>query len=224
MDAFTVLTAVAAAMPRINIDTDQVLPARFMKQPRTMPEGYSPYLFHDARRDADGKPDPQFVLNLPANTGARIIAARRNFGSGSSREAAVYALVDSGFRCIIAPSHGDIFAANAVNNGLVPARVDESDIETILALLAPGGVEICVDLEACSVTIGGQSFPFRIDPVARLRLLNGWDEIDMTRRFADDIAHWAARDRIARPWAGVPDRPTAPPDAPQPLPERGDCR
>ena len=217
MEAFTVLTAVGCAMPRINIDTDQVLPARFMKQPRTMPVGYSPYLFHDARRLPDGSPDPAFALNAPANAAARIIAARRNFGSGSSREAAVYALVDSGFRCIIAPSHGDIFAANAVNNGLLPAQVDEADSEAILTALAPGGVQVQVDLSACTITVAGRTCAFRVDPVARLRLLNGWDEIDMTRRHTEDIARWSAADAIRRPWARIADaRPRTIPITPRP--------
>ena len=169
MEAFVRVSSVACALPQINIDTDQVLPARFMKQPRTMPEGYSPFLFHDLRRNADGSTEPDFALNDPKNAGAKFIAARRNFGSGSSREAAVYALVDAGIRCVIAPSHGDIFAANAVNNGLVPARVEETEMEKLLALLAPGGVETVVDLEACTVSAAGQTFAFHIDPVWRLR-------------------------------------------------------
>ncbi|MGE0544983.1 MAG: 3-isopropylmalate dehydratase small subunit [Dehalococcoidia bacterium] len=207
MEPLIRLTAVACAMPRINIDTDQILPARFMKQARTPPTGYSTYLFHDARRGPDSAPDPSFALNLLANAGARIIAARRNFGSGSSREAAVYALVDSGSHCVIAPSHGDIFAANAVNDGLLPARGTESDIEMILELLAPGGISAHVDLQTCLISIGDKAFAFGVDPVANLRLLNGWDEIDMTRRYADDIARWSAADRLSRPWAAVPSEP-----------------
>jgi 3-isopropylmalate/(R)-2-methylmalate dehydratase small subunit len=207
MEAFVKQTSVAAAMPQINIDTDQVLPARFMKQPRTPPEGYAPYLFHDLRRLPDGSPAPDFALNDPANQGAKFIAARRNFGSGSSREAAVYALVDAGIRCVIAPSHGDIFSANAVNNGLVPARVEEAAMEELLALLAPGGVGAEVDLEACTVTVGGRSFPFQVDPVWRMRLLNGWDDIDITRRFGRQVDAWLATDAVTRPWAQLPMQP-----------------
>ena len=203
MQPFTTLTAVAAALPLANIDTDQVIPARFMRQPRTPEAGYDRFLFHDMRRRPDGSDDPAFALNQPRNRGARIIAARRNFGCGSSREAAVYALVDSGIRCVVAPSFGDIFSSNAANNGLLAARVAEADIERLLDTLAPGGVEIDVDLHACSVSAGGGVYPFQIDPVWRLRLLNGWDEIDMTRRFSGDIDAWVEADRQLRPWAQV---------------------
>ncbi|GAA4327612.1 3-isopropylmalate dehydratase small subunit [Pigmentiphaga soli] len=201
MEPFVRLESGACALPQINIDTDQLLPARFMKQPRQPGAGYDRFLFHDLRRRPDGSLDPAFPLNDPRNAGARIVVARRNFGSGSSREAAVYALVDAGVRCVIAPSHGDIFASNAVNNGLLPARLGESETEELLALLAPGGVRAEVDLQACAIRAAGRSFAFAIDPVWRVRLLNGWDDIDMTRRFADGIARWVAADRIARPWA-----------------------
>jgi 3-isopropylmalate/(R)-2-methylmalate dehydratase small subunit len=204
MKPFTVLRSVAAAMPQANIDTDQVIPARLMRQPRTMPEGYSPYLFHDLRRIAGRELDPAFPLNKPANKGASIIVAHRNFGCGSSREAAVYALVDSGIRCVIAPSHGDIFSANSVNNGLLPARVAEADAEILLGLLERGGVEIEVDLQECKIKAGNRQFDFQVDPVWRARLLNGWDDIDMTRRFAPDIASFVAGDVLKRPWARLP--------------------
>ncbi|HEY0294787.1 MAG TPA: 3-isopropylmalate dehydratase small subunit [Bordetella sp.] len=207
MEPLVRLRAVACALPQINIDTDQVLPARFMKQPRNLPEGYAPFLFHDLRRLQDGAHDGQFPLNQPRNHGARILVAGRNFGSGSSREAAVYALADAGIRCVIAPSHGDIFASNAVNNGLLPARVDEAAAEAMFALLAPGGVEAEVDLEACRIEVGGQGFDFHVDPVWRLRLINGWDDIDTTRRYDSDVAAWLAQDALRRPWAGLPANP-----------------
>jgi len=201
MEPLVRLKSVACALPQINIDTDQVFPARFMKEPRTPPAGYSPYLFHDVRRDAAGRHDPAFALNQPENASAKIIVARRNFGSGSSREAAVYALVDAGIRCVIAPSHGDIFAANAVNNGLLPACIDEGDAEQLLTLLAPGGIDAEVDLEAQKIRLAEREFAFRIDPVWRVRLINGWDDIDMTRRFSQHIDDWSARDAKLRPWA-----------------------
>jgi len=201
MQAFTQLGSIACALPEINIDTDQLLPARFMKQPRSAEAGYERFLFHDLRRLPDGSPDPAFPLNDARNAGARIIVARRNFGSGSSREAAVYALVDAGIRCVIAPSHGDIFSANAVNNGLLPARVSEQDAEALLALCQPGGVCLEVDLSACRIAAAGRDFAFTVDPVWRRRLLNGWDDIDMTRQFAGRIAAWTEADAAARPWA-----------------------
>jgi 3-isopropylmalate/(R)-2-methylmalate dehydratase small subunit len=201
MEPFVRLESVACALPQINIDTDQLLPARFMKEPRQPGMGYDRFLFHDLRRAPDGSLDPGFPLNAPRNAGARIIAAHRNFGSGSSREAAVYALVDAGIRCVIAPTHGDIFSSNAVNNGLLPARLPEPEAEELLTLLAPGGVSVTIDLHACAIHAAGRTFAFSIDPVWRVRLLNGWDEIDMTRRFDADIARWVAADRGARPWA-----------------------
>ncbi|VTU43095.1 3-isopropylmalate dehydratase small subunit [Variovorax sp. RA8] len=209
MEPLVQLRAIACALSQINIDTDQVLPARFMKEARTPETGYAPYLFHDLRRTPDGSLRNDFPLNDPRNHGAKIIAARRNFGSGSSREAAVYALVDAGIRCVLAPSHGDIFAANAVNNGLLPARIAQADIEVVLDLLAPGGVEIHLDLEACKLTLEGRSFDFQVDPVSRIRLLNGWDEIDMTRRYTEDIAAWCRRDRELRPWVRLALEPSA---------------
>jgi 3-isopropylmalate/(R)-2-methylmalate dehydratase small subunit len=205
MEPLVRLQAIACALPQINIDTDQVLPARFMKEPRVLPAGYATYLFHDLRRAPDGSMHAEFPLNEVKNLGAGIIATRRNFGSGSSREAAVYALVDAGIRCVLAPSHGDIFAANAVNNGLLPARVADEEMEVLLDLLAPGGVRMDLDLEACKVTVGACSFTFTVDAVWRIRLLNGWDEIDMTRRYAGDIAAWCRRDREVRPWAQLPE-------------------
>ena len=119
MQPFVTLTAPACPLPLSNVDTDQLIPARFMSRPRS--EGYGDFLLHDLRRGEAGALDPAFPLN--AHPGAGILVARRNFGCGSSREAAVYALADFGFACVIAPSFGDIFASNAVNNGLLPATV-----------------------------------------------------------------------------------------------------
>jgi 3-isopropylmalate/(R)-2-methylmalate dehydratase small subunit len=191
-------------MPQANIDTDQVIPARLMRQPRTMPQGYAPYLFHDMRRTEAKGLDLAFPLNDPVNKDAAIIVARRNFGCGSSREAAVYALVDSGIRCVIAPSHGDIFSANAINNGLLPARIGEAEADILLGLLERGGVDVEVDLQDCKIRAGNRQFDFQIDPVWRTKLLNGWDDIDMTRRFAADIASFVASDASKRPWARLP--------------------
>jgi 3-isopropylmalate/(R)-2-methylmalate dehydratase small subunit len=201
MQPLVKLESTACPLPFINIDTDQIFPARYMKQPRSV--GYHNFLFHELRRRADGEPDLAFPLNDPRNRDARILVARRNFGSGSSREAAVYALVDQGVRCVLAPSFGDIFASNAVNNGLLPARLDEDDIEALLAIAAPGGVTMAVDLQACTVAAQGKVFEFRIDPVWRVKLLNGWDDIDITRSYESDIAAWLEKDAAARPWAAL---------------------
>ena len=137
MQPFRQLNGVAVALRRDNVDTDQVIPARFLKISRA--EGLGDALFRDLRFDADGKPRPDFPLNDPARKGASILIGRKNFGVGSSREAAVYALVDHGFRCVVATSFGDIFAGNSVNNGLVAAIVSEEDIEKLLSAVEQTG-------------------------------------------------------------------------------------
>jgi 3-isopropylmalate/(R)-2-methylmalate dehydratase small subunit len=195
---FTQLTAIAAPLPFANVDTDQIIPARFMKTPRAA--GYANFLFHDLRFDAEGR-GRGFPLDDPSRAGASILVARRNFGGGSSREAAVYALADFGVRCVIAPSFGDIFASNAVNNGLLPAQVTEADAEGLLGALASGLRELKVDLEACTIAAAASRFGFAIDPVWRTKLLNGWDDLDLTRSHAQAIAVWAEADLARRPWA-----------------------
>ncbi|HEY8381852.1 MAG TPA: 3-isopropylmalate dehydratase small subunit [Microvirga sp.] len=199
MEPFRTLSAPACGLPVANIDTDQLIPARFMKRSRS--EGYGSYLLHDMRFGSDGAVRPDFPLNHPGAAGARILVARRNFGAGSSREAAVYALVDFGIRCVIAPSFGDIFASNAVNNGLLPARVEETDAEALLERLAAEPGEAVVDLDNQRIVAGNLSVAFKVDPVCRLKLLNGWDDIDLTLAQADAIAAFTERDREARPWA-----------------------
>ncbi|HVK90227.1 MAG TPA: 3-isopropylmalate dehydratase small subunit [Mycoplana sp.] len=199
MQPFQRLTAVASPLPYANIDTDQLIPARFMKRSRA--EGYGGYLLHDMRFSGDGAEIPDFPLNRPDRRTAQIVVARRNFGAGSSREAAVYALVDYGIRCVIAPSFGDIFASNSVNNGLLPAKVDETDAEALILMLQRDGAALTVDLEAQSITAGDLTVPFTVDPVWRMKLLNGWDDIDLTLNQADAIARFTAMDAARRPWA-----------------------
>ena len=203
MDRFTTFSAPAAPLALDNVDTDQIIPARFMKRSRA--EGYGPVLLHDLRFDDAGAPRADFVLNTPRNVGAKVLVAGRNFGSGSSREAAVYALWDYGIRCVIAPSFGDIFASNAVKNGLLPARVSEEDAATLQAWLnSANDTQLQVDLESCTITAGGQAIPFTIDPVRRTQLLNGWDDIDLTRERAADIASFRTARAQAEPWAMAP--------------------
>ena len=132
MECFTTLDAVACPLGLADIDTDQLIPARFMSRSRA--QGYGGYLLHDARFNANLTTRPDFVLNDPRYAGAEIIVARRNFGIGSTREAAVYALWDYGIRCVIATSFGDIFASNAVKNGLLPATISDGDVEQILEI------------------------------------------------------------------------------------------
>ena len=198
MQPFRKLDGVAVALRRDNVDTDQVIPARYLKVSRA--EGLADTLFRDLRFDASGKPRPDFPLNDPARKGTSVLIGRRNFGVGSSREAAVYALVDYGIRCVVATSFGDIFAGNAVNNGLVAAIVFEEDIEKLLSAVEQTGLAD-VDLEAQTIKAGNYVVPFEIDPARRMRLLNGWDDLDLTAQYKDQISAFAARDRIERPWA-----------------------
>ncbi len=193
MEKFTRLTATACPLPFAGIDTDQLAPARFLN--RTRAEGYGPVLLHDLRRA------PGFPLDDARYAGARILAARRNFGGGSSREGAVYALVDHGIRCVIAPSFGDIFASNAVGNGLLPAIVAEADAEAILQTLQTSPPSLTIDLETCRISAAASSWPFTIDPVWREKLLQGWDDIDLTRSHQAEIDAFALRYRAENPFA-----------------------
>jgi 3-isopropylmalate/(R)-2-methylmalate dehydratase small subunit len=180
MQAFIQLEAVAAPLDRANVDTDQIVPALYLQKPRS--DNFGDYLFHDVRRDARGARRPDFVLNDAAYADARILVAGPNFGCGSSREHAVWALHDGGFRVVIAPSFGDIFYSNALKNGLLPVRLPEAVVESILAeLLAAPGTRLRVNLETQTIASPhGRVEPFFIDPFARHCLLEGLDEIDYT--------------------------------------------
>ena len=195
MPGWTRIEGRAAALPVENIDTDQLIPARFMSTPRS--EGYGDFLLYDMRHGDDGQPDLEFSLNRPEAKGARILITRRNFGAGSSREAAVYALVDAGIQVVIAPSFGDIFSSNAINNGLLPARLDAEVVEVLLAACT---VDLTVDLDSLMITGPGVSFAFELDPVWRQKLINGWDDIDLTLAHADEIAAFAEAREERAPW------------------------
>ncbi|MDX1820981.1 MAG: 3-isopropylmalate dehydratase small subunit [Paracoccaceae bacterium] len=197
MAGFSLIDGPAVALPQDNIDTDQLIPARFMSVPRK--DGYGPYLLHDLRFDAQGAPRPDMPLNR--HTDARILVTRRNFGSGSSREAAVYALVDFGIQAVLAPSFGDIFASNAVNNGLLPARLPEDRIEALLTRLGTDSAAMTVDLTDSVIRLGNQVIPFDLDPIWRLKLINGWDDIDMTASHGAAIAAFRAAHAKAAPHA-----------------------
>src|ERR1700686_546564 len=200
MEKFVRLTAAACPLDFTNLNTDHLLPARYLKWPRSA--GLGKVLLQDLRFDADGRERSNFLLNQPAWRGARIIVSGRNFGCGSSREAAVYALYDYGVRCVIAPSFGDIFAGNAVQNGLLTATVpDEVAAQLMSQLTTTPMTPVTIDLEQQTITSGNHSYGFIIDPVRRLRLLNGWDDIALTESFSERIAAFKAADRIARPWA-----------------------
>jgi 3-isopropylmalate/(R)-2-methylmalate dehydratase small subunit len=200
MDKFTRITATACPLNVTNINTDQLLPARYLKWPRAA--GLGKVLLQDLRFDSAGREQPDFPLNRPQWRDAKIIVGARNFGCGSSREAAVYALYDYGVRCVIAPSFGDIFAGNAVQNGLLTAAVPDDVAAEIMAQLTTApGTPVTVDLELQTITFGNHSYGFTIDPVRRLRLLNGWDDIALTASFRERIAAFKAADRNNRTWA-----------------------
>ena len=193
MQPFTRLDGIAVSLRRDNVDTDQVIPARYLKVPRS--EGLGDTLFRDLRFDQNGKARPDFPLNDPARKGASVIIARHNFGVGSSREPAVYALVDYGIRCVVATSFGDIFAGNAVNNGLVAAIVTTEDVEKLLSAVEQTG-RAEVDLGEQTIKSGNYVVPFSIDPARKVRLLNGWDELDLTARYKSQIGRASCRERV----------------------------
>jgi len=200
MDKFIRLTATACPLDIANLNTDQLIPAWFLKLPRSA--GLGTALLHDLRFDVDRRERPEFPLNQRAWRDARIIVTARNFGCGSSREAAVYSLYDYGIRCVIAPSFGDIFAGNAVQNGLLTAIVSDDDAATLMGLLAEKPDQpVTVDLEQQTIHCGDQTFRFAIDSVRRARLLNGWDNITLTESYMDKIAVFKMADRARRPWA-----------------------
>lgn len=205
MEKFVRLSAKACPLPRPNLNTDQILPARYLKWPRA--KGLGTVLFHDLRFDAAGNERADFPLNFPIWHDAKILIAGRNFGGGSSREAAVYAIRDRGLRCVIAPSFGDIFAQNAVKNGLLTAVVSEHDAaELATAVAAVPLSDVTVDLEQQTISCGNRTYNFLIDPVSRNQLLNGWDDIDLTERYSGQILSYRAADRVRRPWA-IPAKP-----------------
>ncbi|WP_137045248.1 3-isopropylmalate dehydratase small subunit [Pseudolabrys sp. FHR47] len=200
MEKFTRLTAKACPLPQPNINTDAILPARFLKWPRD--KGLGQVLFADLRRNPEGQEIADFPLNQPAWQDAKILVAGRNFGGGSSREAAVYAVYDYGFRCVIAPSFGDIFAQNAVKNGLLAAIVSDADAAEIAAAIeADPERMVIVDLPQQTIVCGNRSYGFAIEPVSKSQLVNGWDDIDLTDSYRAQIETFLKRDCELRPWA-----------------------
>ena len=192
MQPFTKLTGIVAAMDRANVDTDQIIPKQFLK--RIERSGFGQFLFFDWRFNEDGTPNPSFELNLARNRGASILIARRNFGSGSSREHAVWALADYGLRSIIAPSFADIFYNNCFKNGTLPIQLSEQQIEQLFQRHADHSqFTLIVDLDQCIVTDGqGFDASFVVEPFRRHCLLNGLDDISLTLENADKITEFEA--------------------------------
>lgn len=210
MHAFTQLQGLAATIPGKNIDTDQIIPARFLKRSRTDPD-YAKYLFHDLRFNESKLADPAFVLNQPAFSRTNILIADENFGCGSSREAAVYALEAFGIRAVIAPSFGDIFFNNCLKNGLLPIRLQQSEIDILSRPDADAEnermgsrqpISLFVDLHTCTIQHIQHSKPisFRIDPFWQECLLKGLDEIDLTLNYQTSIDAFEAKHLSAAPW------------------------
>jgi 3-isopropylmalate/(R)-2-methylmalate dehydratase small subunit len=200
MEVFKKLEGTAASLQIANIDTDQIIPARFLKTPRSVNHGE--FLFHDMRRNSDGGLDPNFILNGPNNKNTQILITDTNFGCGSSRESAVYALFDGGIKCVIAPSFGDIFYNNSTKNGLLPIVLERSKIEQIWhTLKTANNTNIEVSLEDQTIHLpNGTTFEFEIDPFRKQNLLEGLDEIDLTLKYNELITNHENAQSMERPW------------------------
>ncbi len=190
MIPFTRLAARAAALPRAHVDTDQIIPKQFLT--RVERTGYGRAAFFDWRWLPDGRPDPTFELNHPDARGAAILLAGENFGCGSSREHAAWALRDMGFRAVVAPSFAEIFAENATNTGILPARLDAATVARFMELSAAGPLQLTIDLTTQRVHGAGVAASFEILPFRRERLLRGLDPIGATLQHADAIAAFEA--------------------------------
>jgi 3-isopropylmalate/(R)-2-methylmalate dehydratase small subunit len=208
LNPFTVVTGTAAPLDRANVDTDAIIPKQYLKSIRRT--GFGPFLFDDWRYLTPGdlsidpatrRPNPEFVLNRPAYRGASILLARENFGCGSSREHAVWALADAGFRCVIAPSFADIFFSNCYKNGFLPVVLPPETVEALFQAVTAGPTtQLTVDLPAQSVRWPGGTATFAIDPHRKHKLVEGLDEIALTLQHAEAIRAYEARRREAAPW------------------------
>jgi len=199
MTPFTHLDGRAAPLAMANVDTDQIIPKQFLKTIER--EGLAKGLFYDLRFDGDGKAKPDFVLNQPAYQGASVLIAGDNFGCGSSREHAPWALLDFGLRCVIAPSFADIFYNNCFENGLLPVALPEDAVKAIMDEAKGGNHMVSVDLETQTVVSpSGRKFSFEIDPGRKEKLLKGLDAVGETLQHAGDISVYEERRKLSRPW------------------------
>jgi 3-isopropylmalate dehydratase/3-isopropylmalate/(R)-2-methylmalate dehydratase small subunit len=199
MQPFTTLTAKAVPLDMDNIDTDQIIPKQFLKT--TEREGLAKGLFYDLRFDPEGRPKPGFVLDDAKYAGAGVLIAGDNFGCGSSREHAPWALMDFGVRCVIAPSFADIFRGNALQNGLLTIALPKAATKALMAEALGGNHVFTVDLEGQTVTApSGQTFAFDIDPGVKDKLLKGLDAIGETLAHRADIDAYEAARALDRPW------------------------
>lgn len=200
MQPFTQLTGLVAPLDRLNVDTDQIIPKQFLKTIKRT--GLREGLFYDWRKTKEGTPDPAFFLNQPRYHDATILLTRDNFGCGSSREHAPWALLDQGFRCIIAPSFADIFYNNCLQNGILPAVLTPEEVQGLFARSgAADPLELTVDLAAQTVaTRDGQTFRFQIDPFRKDCLYRGLDSIGLTLQHEPAIAAYERRRKAETPW------------------------
>ncbi|WPC73747.1 3-isopropylmalate dehydratase small subunit [Vibrio porteresiae] len=193
MTGFKQHTGLVVPLDAANVDTDAIIPKQFLQKVNRI--GFGKHLFHDWRflDDAGEQPNPEFVLNKPQYKGASILLARENFGCGSSREHAPWALADYGIRVMIAPSFADIFYGNSINNQMVPVRLTEAEVDEIFQFVqATEGAQVTVNLETMTVTANGKEYHFEIDAFRRHCLLNGLDNIGLTLQHADKIAEYEA--------------------------------
>lgn len=200
MQPFSTLTGLVAPLDRVNVDTDQIIPKQFLKTIKRT--GLKEGLFYDWRRQADGSPDPEFFLNQPRYQGAAILLTRDNFGCGSSREHAPWALLDQGFRCLIAPSFADIFFNNCFQNGILPVVLKQDEVQVLFQEAADSpDYQLTVDLAAQSVSspLGGQ-YRFEIDPFRKNCLLKGLDAIGLSLQQGPAIRAYEARRKTEVPW------------------------
>jgi 3-isopropylmalate/(R)-2-methylmalate dehydratase small subunit len=200
MEPFKHLTGVAAPLPMVNVDTDMIIPKQFLKT--IVRTGLGKALFHELRTREDGSENPDFVLNKPAYKHAKILVAGANFGCGSSREHAPWALLDFGIRCVIAPSFADIFFNNCFKNGILPIALPQADVDKLLDDAERGAnATVTIDLEKQEITgPDGGTIHFDVDPFRKQCLLNGWDDISLTLRHEKDIVSYEAKQRQTQPW------------------------
>jgi 3-isopropylmalate/(R)-2-methylmalate dehydratase small subunit len=198
MQKFTTLKGRAAPMNIMNVDTDMIIPKNFLKTIKRTGLGIS--LFAEMRYNEDGSEKPDFVLNRPAYRHAEILVAGENFGCGSSREHAPWAILDFGIRCIIAPSYADIFYNNCFKNGILPLVLKQNEVDAVMKIAEDEKNEISVDLEKQTVSAGGKEYRFEIDQFRKHCLVNGLDDIGLTLQKAGDIAAYESKMRKANPW------------------------
>ena len=203
MQPFTEVTGAAAPLMRDNIDTDVII--RIERLTGTEQSSMGAYAFEALRYNADGTDNPDFVLNQPPFQGAPILLAGANFGCGSSREGAVWALMGMGLRCVIAPSFGDIFYNNCFQNGMLPIRLPLEDVARLAEACAGGNARVTVDLRRQLVVFPhGEEVAFDLEPIRRDAMLEGLDEIGLTLKHTEAIAAFQTQDRAARPWVWLP--------------------